>query len=84
MVMANKSIKRKQTVIDELYELVSKKLPADQAKLVHVFIKQYYTNVSLEDLESHDPLDLFGATLSHWNLLYQRLPGENKIRIYNP
>src|SRR5476651_2080772 len=82
--MANKSIKQKQTIIDDLHDLVRKKLPTEQSKLVNAFIEQYYANVSLEDLESHSLLDLFGATLSHWNLLYQRSPGENKIHIYNP
>ena len=28
--------------------------------------------------------DLYGILLSHWKFIYQRAPGEAKIRIFNP
>lgn len=82
--MATKIEEHRRDIIQNLNAFVSKKLSAKQAKLVHAFIEQYYANVSLEDLMSRDIPDLFGATLSQWNLLYRRVPGECKVHVYNP
>lgn len=82
--MSNKTEEQRRNIIENLNAFVSKKLPAQQAKLLHAFIEQYYGNVSLEDLVTRDIPDLFGATLSEWNLLYQRPPGECKVHVYNP
>lgn len=71
-------------IIEKIVAHVNKKLPEKQARLVDEFIKQYYAKSALDDLQAHDVLDLYGAALSHWNLIYQRAPGEAKIHIYNP
>ncbi len=82
--MVHKIEEHRREIIQNLNTFVSKKLPAKQAKLLHAFIEQYYANVSFEDLNSRDIPDLFGTTLSHFNLIYQRAPGEYKVHVYNP
>ena len=48
------------------------------------FIKLYYAHSSLEDLQTRSIEDLYGAALSHWQLMMRRQPGELKVRIFNP
>lgn len=71
-------------VIERLVEYVTHKLPQEEAPLVKNFVRQYYLSVSPEDLTSRSILDLYGAVLSHWHYLYQRHPGEAKVRVFNP
>lgn len=71
-------------IINKIVEYMQKRLPAKQADLAAVFVKQFYTNVALEDLQEHELADLCGSALSFWNFIYQRKADELKIRIYNP
>jgi len=71
-------------VINHLVKYVIEKLPRDEAPLLKHFMEQYYLSVSSEDLTSRSILDLYGAVLSHWHYIYQRMPGESKVRVYNP
>ncbi|MGE5626320.1 MAG: NAD-glutamate dehydrogenase [Bacillota bacterium] len=48
------------------------------------FIFQYYTDIAEEDILAKSPEDLYGAALSHWEFGAKRLPGETKVRVYNP
>jgi glutamate dehydrogenase len=71
-------------VIERLVDYVARQLPHDEAPLVKNFIRQYYLSVSAEDLSTRSILDLYGAVVSHWHYLYQRQPGEAKVRAFNP
>lgn len=75
---------RRITIFNKLYELFDKKLPKAQAELLKQFVPPFYSNAPIDDLENHDIVDLYGATLSQWNLSYQRARGETKIHIFNP
>lgn len=70
--------------LKKLLSMFIKKIPGKQAELISEFARQFYGNVSFEDLCQHSILDLYGAILSHWELMKQRPPGEPKIRIFNP
>src|SRR5579859_949283 len=48
------------------------------------FLQQYYADIAEEDLLAHSPEDLYGAALSHWEFGAKRLPGEAKVRVFNP
>lgn len=74
----------REEVLNKIIAVAHKNLPEKQAELVAEFVTQYYANIALEDLCERTIVDLYGAMLSHWNLLYQRKPDECKIRIYNP
>lgn len=82
--MTTKSEEHRKKILQDLSLFIEKSLPAPQATLLNKFVDQYYANVALEDLASRDIPDLFGATLSVWNLMYHRAPTEQKIHVYNP
>jgi glutamate dehydrogenase len=71
-------------VIDRLAEYVSNKFPHQETALLKKFVREYYLSVSAEDLSSHSILDLYGAVVSHWRYLYERQPGQAKVRAFNP
>jgi len=48
------------------------------------FIARYYAQVDPEDLQERLPADLYGAALSHWNFARKRVPGEARVRAFNP
>lgn len=74
----------RQEIISKLHAYLKNKVPKDQVKLLETFAQRYYASVSIQDLKAHSIDDLFGALVSHWNLVYQRKPGESKVRIFNP
>lgn len=74
----------KQVLLDKITAYINKQASGSQQKLLSAFIQQYYNNVSYDDLCQRSVMDLAGAALSHWNFIYQRAPGEVKLRIYNP
>jgi len=75
---------RRNKLFEEIISLAKKKLPKEQAELLGQFIKQYFATVALADLESRNLMDIFGAIISHWGIIYQRKPGQTHLRIYNP
>ncbi|HEV2321742.1 MAG TPA: NAD-glutamate dehydrogenase, partial [Gammaproteobacteria bacterium] len=61
---------------------LAKKHPS--APELEAFLLQYYDDIAEEDLLAHTPEDLYGAALSNWEFGAKRLPGETKIRVFNP
>ncbi|OGT53287.1 MAG: NAD-glutamate dehydrogenase [Gammaproteobacteria bacterium RIFCSPHIGHO2_12_FULL_42_13] len=82
--MNNTNGTQRQAIIDQLIEHIKQHTPAQQAILLETFARRYFTSCATEDLKSHSVNDLFAILLSNWNLIYQRQPGEVKIRIFNP
>ncbi len=82
--MVSKTSENRAILHERLIQLISKNMPAKQVALISQFIHQYYATVSVEELLTHDLLDLYGALTSHWHLLYQRQPNQIKLKIYNP
>lgn len=71
-------------LIERVVNHVIKKLSPQEVPLVQAFIRQYYLSVSPEDLSSRSVLDLYGAVVSHWHHILNRMPGEAKVRVFNP
>ena len=61
---------------------LAKKHPS--AVELETFLQQYYADIAEEDILAHTPEDLYGAALSHWEFGSKRLPGETKVRVFNP
>jgi glutamate dehydrogenase len=55
-------------------------LPGD----VRHFLGQYYRYVSPQDVLQRDPVDVFGAALSHYRLAQQRPQGRPLVRVSTP
>lgn len=73
-----------QAIIDQLRIFLQKRFSAKEIVLMEAFALRYYGACALDDLIKRPLSELFGAFISHWQLLYQRKPGELKIRIFNP
>ena len=73
-----------KSIIDKILKFALQKVPKNQTKLFTAFAHQYYAHTDLETLTSRSAENLGAALASHWNLIYQRLPGQAKIRVYNP
>ncbi len=82
--MPDQDKKNSQKLLNKLVAYINEKLPLKKAKLLADFANRYYTMVSYDDLKYRSIEDLFGSLLSMWDIIYQRVPEECKIRIYNP
>lgn len=71
-------------IIQKVIKHIHDKLPEKEAKLLEMFVENYFQSASPEDLAARSVLDLYGAVLSHWNFLNIRKPTEFKVRVYNP
>ncbi len=82
--MNNFSNRVYKSILEKILRFAQQKVPKEQSKLFAVFAQQYYAHTDLEALASCSVENLAAALASHWNLLYQRLPGQAKVRVYNP
>ena len=79
--MAVKPEQAKAALVEKAIAHVRERVPEAQADEVAQFVREYYAEAPPEDLGE---LDLYGAALSHWQLLQRRRPGETKVRAYTP
>jgi glutamate dehydrogenase len=82
--MAVKAAELEAELIDAVCARLRERLPENQASRCDVFVRQYYHWVPADDLAGRSSLDLYGAALTHWNVLQKRAPGEIKVHVYNP
>lgn len=82
--MAGQSGNDRQEIINKLRAYLKDRVPEAQADLLATFAERYYASAPLTDLYDHSIEDLFGALLSHWNFIYERKPGESKVKVFNP
>ena len=82
--MAVKAAELEAELIDAVCARVRERLGEEQAARCEAFVRQYYHWVPAPDLTGRSPLDLYGAALTHWNLLQHRAPGQIKVHVYNP
>ena len=73
-----------QNVINQLKEYIKTHANEKEAAVLQAFAQRYYSSSSADDLKERPIADLYQILLSHWKYIYQRSPGEAKIRIYNP
>ncbi len=82
--MPSQSDNRRQEILSQLHTYVKDKLPAKEIALLESFAQRYYAAAPLADLLDHSIDDLLASLLSHWSFIYQRKPGEAKVRVFNP
>lgn len=78
------AVAHRKEIIEKIIACAKKQVSGANYKLLKSFIRQYYSNVPIEDMELRSVSDFCGAILSHWRLLFQRRPDECKINIFNP
>ena len=82
--MSEKIEQTKSQLLDQAVAHAQDELDFKLCKRFIPFLRHYYADVAAEDLIERNPLDLFGAALTHWRLAQQRLPEQAGIRAYNP
>ncbi|HSW70769.1 MAG TPA: NAD-glutamate dehydrogenase, partial [Gammaproteobacteria bacterium] len=82
--MALRADHERQTIIDLILTFFQKRLPKGQAVLLETFAQRFLSACAVEDLRERSIDDLCGALLSQWNHIYQRKPGESKVKVFNP
>ena len=70
--------------MEEVLALVRAKAPAEQRATLERFVNAYYEQVAADDLIERRADDLYGAALSLWNFARKRMPGQPKVRAFNP
>lgn len=75
---------KRQAIIKEILHYIKHHASLQDKDLLQAFAKRYFSSASMEDLENHSIEDLYGMVQSHWDLVYQRAPGESKVRVFNP
>ncbi|UOB08019.1 NAD-glutamate dehydrogenase [Streptomyces sp. HP-A2021] len=58
--------------------------PGTPDHTVLAFLQRYYLHTAPEDLTDRDPVDIFGATFSHYRLAENRPQGTANIRVHTP
>ncbi|MHA6847364.1 NAD-glutamate dehydrogenase [Ralstonia syzygii] len=56
----------------------------DIAALFEPFMRHYYGLADPEDVVSRSVDDLYGAAMAHWQLGQKFVPGQPRVRVYNP
>lgn len=80
----DESIPDRNEFVTKLNKLIDGNLPAEKAILLKEFSHHFFRLVSLDDLNSRNIEDLYGAVLSHWNFLVSTEPDKSYVRVFNP
>ncbi len=56
----------------------------DTDEAVQTFLQRYYLHTAAEDLLDRDPVDVYGAALSHYRLAEARPQGTANVRVHTP
>ncbi len=73
-----------QHIINQVKAYIKSRVSEKEAVLLELFAQRYFSSTALEDLQKFSIENLCEILMSHWKFIYQRQPGEAKIRIFNP
>ncbi len=82
--MATRLQDKKSDLLERVVDRLHDKLTDGPAERAEAFIRHYYRAVAPVDLLERDPLDVYGAALSHLRLGEHRQAGQSLVRVYNP
>jgi len=71
-------------ILENVAQLIKKKVPQDTADLVEQFATLLYSNISSLDLSNRNDSDMYGATLSLWSSLNEHTDDTPIIHVFNP
>ncbi|MEG3768659.1 NAD-glutamate dehydrogenase, partial [Alteromonas sp. 14N.309.X.WAT.G.H12] len=75
---------RQSVLLDNVFALIEKNIDAQQKALVKQFAHHLFHTISNEDLDGRTDSDLYGATLSLWNVFSQFDKTAPYIKVFNP
>ena len=82
--MTNDRLASVGRIIEKVVVYAEKQLSKEKIILVTKFIQLYYAYVALEDIKERSVFNLYGAAMSHWELMLHRKLNKFKIRVFNP
>ncbi|MCB9947084.1 MAG: NAD-glutamate dehydrogenase [Rhodospirillaceae bacterium] len=82
--MSLQADQHKSELIEQVASTVRGRISGDRAERAETFVRLFYRNVPPRDIISGEPEDLYGAALGLWQFGEQRLPGQPKLRVFNP
>jgi len=82
--MARKAEQYKAEIVDKAAALTAERLSPERAGAAERFLREFYGNVSPDDLVGETAESLYGAALSLWSHGQKRKPGSAKVRVFNP
>src|SRR3954452_7981760 len=71
-------------LIEAVCERVRERIAPDELQEVEAFVRAYYRGAPAEDMRGREPVDLYGAALSHWTFGRGRPERGALVRVYNP
>src|SRR3954454_7589007 len=71
-------------LIESVCERVRERVAPEEVAEAEAFVRAYYKGAPAEDLRGREPVDLYGAALSHWTFGRERPTGTGLVRAYNP
>ncbi len=74
----------KAELIDAIVKRLDDRLPSEEASRTERFVRQYYGEVTPEDLAGFSDDTRYGEAMAIWRFAQRREPGKAKIRVYNP
>jgi glutamate dehydrogenase len=82
--MTTRDKSRKTEIVDQVAAMARERLKGDAARTAEAFVRQFYANVSAEDLTEHFVDDLYGAAIALWQFAKTRKPKQANVRVYTP
>jgi glutamate dehydrogenase len=78
------AVDRDSGMLDRVILRVQDRIAPETAPTIERFMRLFFGGLSPEDLDERSADDLYGAALSMWRVLQQRLPGTPTVEILNP
>jgi glutamate dehydrogenase len=82
--MASRAEQAKAALIERVVALAGERLDSGRADMAVHFLRAFYANVPPDDILGEAPENLFAAALALWTFGATRMPGEAKVRVFNP
>ena len=82
--MLVKNEERVEHLLNDVVEYARGRLPEPTFTVIEPFLRGYYELVDVEDIQSRDPADLYGAAMAHWQTAQKFVTGREVLRVYNP
>ncbi|MBF7072796.1 NAD-glutamate dehydrogenase [Glaciecola sp. MH2013] len=71
-------------LLERVFSLINEKVDNGDAELIQQFASLLFKNMSFEDINGRSDSDLYGATLSLWQLMQSDISAKPRIKVFNP
>ena len=82
--MGQRDAQERKEALDKILDELAPQVPAEQYDTLRLFVYQYYSMDTRQDLMGQKRRDLLGSTLSFWKFLQYHDPEQPEIEVLNP